>query len=112
MSWLNNQVLYTIINSSLKCLIYIIDFFTISCLYMVNDDLCRECSSYRPIRICCLNCFLDTTDVCYTAVIERCTKTYNKNLIFSNLILIQRIIFGRITCISSEIIRISIFTFY
>ena len=79
---------------------------------MINDDLCCKCSSYRPVRICCLKCFFHTTDILCTAVIKRCTKAYNQNFIFSDVIFVQRIIFRCIACIPSKIIRISVLAFY
>ena len=108
MCWLYNEVLYAIVNRSLQCLIHIVDLLTITSLYMIDNDLCCKCSSYRPVRICCLDCFLNTTDICRTAVIEGCSKTYYKDFIFTDLISIERIILGCISCISSEIIRIRI----
>ncbi len=57
MSRLYDQILYTVINSTLQCLIHIIDFFTIPCLHMVDDDLRSKCTSYGPVGICFLQCF-------------------------------------------------------
>ena len=77
---------------------------------MIDNDLCGKCPADCPVRICCLNGFFHTTDICDTAVIKRCTKAYDKDFIISDIILIQRIILGSITGISAEIIRICIFT--
>ena len=79
---------------------------------MVDDDLCSKCTSYRPIRICFLNCFLNTTDISNTAIVERSTKAYDENFVLSNIICVQRIILGSISGISSEIIRICILSLY
>ena len=51
MCWLYNQIYNTVINCTLQCLIHIVDYFAISCLNMVDDDLCCKCSSDRPVRI-------------------------------------------------------------
>ena len=37
---------------------------------MVDDDLCCKCSSYRPVRICCFQCFFDSTDILGTTVVK------------------------------------------
>ena len=109
---LYDQVLNPVVDCSFQCLIHIVDLLIITGLYMVDDDLCCKCSSYRPVRICCLKCFFHTTDILCTAVIERCTKAYNQNFIFSDVIFVQRIIFRCIACIPSKIIRISVLAFY
>ena len=105
---LYNKVLHSIVYSSLQCLIHIVDLLAITGLYVIDDDLCCKCSSYRPVRISCLNCLLNTTDICRTAVIEGCSKTYYKDFIFTDLISVEWIILGCISRISSEIIRIRI----
>ena len=109
---LYDQVLNPVVDCSFQCLIHIVDLLIITGLYMVDDDLCCKCSSYRPVRICCLKCFFHTTDILCTAVIERCTKAYNQNFIFSDVIFVQWIIFRCIACIPSKIIRISVLAFY
>ena len=76
MSWLYNEIFYTIFYGSVECLFYIVNFFTISCLYMVDDDLCCESSSYRPVRICCCQCILNAFDILCTAVVKGGTKAY------------------------------------
>ena len=83
---LYNQILNTICNGSVKCLIYVINLLSISCLYMIDDDLRCKCSSYRPVRICFDERLLDSTDIFYTAVIEGSTKAYYKKFILPNLI--------------------------
>ena len=112
MGRLYNKVLYAIINCTLKCLIHIVDLLIVSCLYMVDDDLCSKCSSYCPVRISCLQCILDALDILGTAVIEGSTKAYNQDLIVTNLICIPRIILGSITCIASEVLRACLFALY
>ena len=109
-SWLNNKILYTIINCAVKCLLNIINTLAITSLYMIDDDLCCKCTSYRPVWICFLQCILNSLYISSTAVIKGSTKAYNKNLIFTNLITISRIILRSIACISSEVIRISVLT--
>ena len=42
---LYNQVLNTVINSTVQCLVHIINLLTITGLYMVNNNLCSKCSS-------------------------------------------------------------------
>ena len=79
---------------------------------MIDNDLRGKGSSYRPVRIRFLKCIFNSFNILYTAVIKRCSEADNKNLIFSDIILIQRIILGCIACISSKVIRICIFTFY
>ena len=86
MSRLYDQILYTVINSTLQCLIHIIDFFTIPCLHMVDDDLCTKCTSYGPVGICFLQCFFDAADILCTAVVKGSAKAYNKQFVFPDLI--------------------------
>ena len=105
---LNDQILNSVCYCTLQCLIHIVNLLTVTRLYMIDNDLCGKSTTYRPARICLLNCILNALDICYTAVIERCTEAYNKNLILSDIILITRIILRCITGISSEIIRICI----
>ena len=109
---LYNQVLNTVINSAVQCLVHIIDHFTITGLYMVNNNLCGKCSSYRPVRISGLQGIFDSLNICYTAVVKGSTKAYYQNFIFTDFILITCIILGSISGISSEVIRICVFTFY
>ena len=52
-------------------------------LYVIDNDLCGKCPADCPVRICCLNGFFHTTDICDTAVIKRCTKAYDKDFIIS-----------------------------
>ena len=110
MCWLYNEIFHTVSYGSVKCLLYIVNFFTISCLYMVDDDLCGKCSSYRPVRISCFDCLLNSTDILCTAVVKRSSETYDQNFILSDTIFVERIIFGSISGISSEVIRICIFS--
>ena len=109
---LDNQILYAVCDRSLQCLIHIVNAFSVSCLNMIDNDLRGKGSSYRPVRIRFLKCIFNSFNILYTAVIKRCSEADNKNLIFSDIILIQRIILGCIACISSKVIRICIFTFY
>ena len=43
---LYNKILNTVSYCTVKSLLHIIDYFIISCLYMVDDDLCCKCTSY------------------------------------------------------------------
>ena len=112
MGRLYNQILNTILYCTVKSLLHVIDHFIISCLYMVDDDLCCKCSSYRPVRISFCKSILDSLDILCTAVIEGSTKAYNKKFILTDLILVTRIVLGSISCVTSEIIRICILTLY
>ena len=76
MSRLHNQVLNTVSYCTVQCLLHVVDYFVISCLYMVDDDLCCKSSSYRPVRICCCQCILNTFDIFCTAVVKGGTKAY------------------------------------
>ena len=67
---LNDQILNTVCYCTLQCLIHVIDLLAVTCLYMVDDDLCGKCSAYRPARIGFLDCILDTFDIRHSAVIE------------------------------------------
>ena len=42
---LYHKILYTIFDCTLKCLIHIVNLLVISCLYMIDDNLCCEGSS-------------------------------------------------------------------
>ena len=84
----------------------------ISCLYMVDDDLCGKCSSYRPVGIGCCDRILDTLDISHTAVVKGSAEAYYQNLVLTDLILITGIILGSISGISAEIIGICIFSLY
>ena len=111
MGRLYNQVLNTIIYSSLKCLIHVVNVLIITSLDMVDNDLCGKCTSYRPVRISLCKSILDAFDISYTAIVERSTKAYYQKLVLSDLILVTRIILGSISGVASEVIRISFFTF-
>ena len=106
------QVLNTICHSAVQCLIHIVDMFIISSLYMVDDDLCGKCSSYRPVGIGCCDRILDTLDISHTAVVKGSAEAYYQNLVLTDLILITGIILGSISGISAEIIGICIFSLY
>ena len=106
------QVLNTVCHSAVQCLIHIVDMLVISCLYMIDDDLCSEGSSYRPVGIGCCNGILDALDISYTTVVKRSTEAYYQDLILTDLILIAGIILGSISGISAEIIGICIFSLY
>ena len=106
------QVLNTVCHSAVQCLIHIVDMLVISCLYMIDDDLCGKCSSYRPVGIGCCNRILDTLDISHTAVVKGSTEAYYQNLVLTDLILIAGIILGSISGISAEIIGICIFSLY
>ena len=85
-SRLDNQVLHAIAYGSFQCLIHVVDLLVIAGLYMVDDDLCGKGSSYGPVRICGLQGFLDTSDICCTAVIERSTETYYQQFVVTDVI--------------------------
>jgi len=86
MSRLNNQFFHAIAYSSFQCLIYVVDLLVIAGLYMVDDDLCSEGTSYGPVRICSLQSFLNASDILSTAVVEGSTKAYNQKLILADLV--------------------------
>ena len=86
MGRLYHQVLYAIVYGTLQGLIHIVDLLVITGLYMVDDDLCGKGSSYGPVRICGLQGFLDTSDICCTAVIERSTETYYQQFVVTDVI--------------------------
>ena len=65
--------------------------------YMIDDDLCGKCSSYRPVGIGCCNRILDTLDISHTAVVKGSTEAYYQNLVLTDLILIAGIILGSIS---------------
>ena len=71
---LYNQILHTICDCTVKCLLHVIDLLTVSCLYVVDNNLCGEGSSYGPVRISFLQCILDALDILGTAVIEGSTE--------------------------------------
>jgi len=106
------QVLNTVCHSAVQCLIHVVDMLIISCLYMVDDDLCGKCSSYRPVGIGCCDRILDTLDISHTAVVKGSAEAYYQNLVLTDLILITGIILGSISGISAEIIGICIFSLY
>ena len=106
------QVLHTVFYCTVQCLLHVIDIFIISCFYMVDDDLCGKCSSYRPVWICICKGFFDSSDISCTAVIEGCTEADYQQFVFTDLVSVQRIILAGIPGISSEIVRVCILTFY
>ena len=106
------QVLNTVCHSAVQCLIHVVDMLIISCLYMIDDDLCGKCSSYRPVGIGCCDRILDTLDISHTAVVKGSAEAYYQNLVLTDLILITGIILGSISGISAEIIGICIFSLY
>ncbi len=85
-SRLDNQVLHAIAYGSFQCLIHVVDLLVIAGLYMVDDDLCGEGTSYGPVRICSLQSFLNASDILSTAVVEGSTKAYNQKLILADLV--------------------------
>ena len=108
---LYNKVLNTVIYCTVKCLLHVIDCFIISCFYMVDDDLCCECTSYRPVRICFCKSIFNSFDILCTAIVEGCTKAYYQNFVLTDFVLVTWIIFGSITCITSKILWACFFTF-
>ena len=109
---LYNQVLDTICDCTVKCLLHVIDLLTVSCLYVVDDNLCGEGSSYGPVRISFLQCILDALDILCTAVIEGSTEADYKQLVFSDLILVARIILRSISGITAKILRACLLALY
>ena len=109
---LNNKVLNSVCYCTVKSLIHVVDCFIISCLYMVDDDLCCESTSYGPVRISCCQSIFDSFDILCTAVVKGSTKAYNKKFVLTDLILVAWVILGSIACVTSEIFRACFFTFY
>jgi len=70
MSGLDNKVLNTIVDSSLKGLLYIVDLLTISCKNVIDYDLCSEGSSDGPVRISLCNGPLNSADIICTAFVK------------------------------------------
>ena len=112
MGRLYNQLLHTVIHCTLQCLLHIVDFLSVTCLNMVDNDLCGKCSSYRPFRISFLKSIFDSLDILHTAVVERCTEADYEQLLFPDAICISRIIFGCVPGISAKIVWICILTRY
>ena len=112
MGRLNQQILHAVVHRSLECLIHVVDHLIITRLNVIDDDLRRECTSYRPVRIRRLESLLDSADILHTAVIIGSSERAYKNLVFSDSVLVERIILGGIAGISSEIIRICILALY
>ena len=86
MGRLYHQVLYAIVYGTLQGLIHIVDLLVITGLYMVDDDLCSKGTSYRPVRICGLQGFLDTSDIFCTAAVEGSTEAYYQQFVVSDVI--------------------------
>ena len=84
--WLYYQVLYSVFYCTVQCLLHVVDVFTISCFYMVDDDLCCERSSYRPVRICSCKGFFNSSDICCTAVIEGCSEAHYQQFVLTDFI--------------------------
>ena len=88
MSRLYDQILYTVINSTLQCLIHIIDFFTIPCLHMVDDDLRSKCTVGRPSPDMLPAVAFSTPPIsCSTAVVKGSTKAYDKRVSLSPILI-------------------------
>ena len=105
------QILYAVIRRTLQSLVHVVNVFAVSGLYMVNNNLCRKCSSYRPVGICLLNGVFNSLDIRRTAVIKGSAEADYQNFIFSDIILIAGIILGSIAGISAKVIRICILPF-
>ena len=96
MSGLDNKVLYTIGNCSVKSLLYVIDLNAVTSLDVVDDDLSCECSSYGPVRICSLESLFYSADILGAAIIERSTEAYNEKLVLTDLVLVKGIVSGSV----------------
>ena len=112
MGRLYNQIFYTVCSCAIQCLLHIVNYFTISCLYVVNDDLCGKGTSYCPVRIRILESILNSFDILHTAVIVGSAKAYYQQLVLADFICISRIIQGCISRIQSKVIRACFLTFH
>ena len=97
-------------SSSLK------EYAVLICAYTLASNLHSLCAQYVRAEgktgLFALQGILNTLYVSHAAVIKGSTKAYYQNFIFTDFILITCIILRSISGISSEVIRICIFTFY
>ena len=90
---LDYKIFDSVINRTVKCFCHIINGNAISSLYMINDDMaCKASSDGIIFTEFFIKLILDCTDRQTTAVVKACTKTYNKQLVVTNFILITNII--------------------
>ena len=106
---LYNQNLHFVLDGSFNCLLYVVDLFVISCLNVIDDDLCSESSSYGEVWNCFLDCFFDCTDGCYTVIIVAGTEAAHQNFVAANLVLVQRVVFGGIAGIFCKVFIAALF---
>ena len=110
-SRLDYEILNAVGNCTVKSLLHVVHLLAVTGIYMVDDDLCCESTSYGPLRICFLKCILNSLDVLNTAVIEAGTEGYYKEFVLTDLILISGIVLGSITGIIAEVTGICEFAF-
>ena len=90
---LDYKILDSVIHRAVERLCHIINGNAISALYMINDDLaCKASSDGIIFTEFFIKLTLDCTDRQTTAVVKACTKTYYKQLVVTNFILITNII--------------------
>ena len=107
---LNCKNFNTVFDSTVECLVHIVNLLAIPGLHMVDDDLGSECTSYIPVWECFLECILYTFYIHGTAIVEGCTEAYNQQLLLADIISIARIIFAGIAGIAAEVVRICLFS--
>ena len=97
MSRLNNQILNAIVYRPLERFIDVINLFAVALCYMVNDDIGSEAAAYRVIRERLLQLILDGADGQTSAVIKAGAKAEYQQFVFTDVVLIARVVLRRIT---------------
>ena len=105
---LNHQLLYIVSYRPLQRLIHVIDALAISGQHVVDDDLRGERPANGPVRIRLLNGLLHAAYILGTAVVEGGSEADHQDFLVANLVLVQRIVLGRIPRILAKIIRVRI----
>ena len=74
---LNHKIFNTVIHRTVKSFCNIIDYYTITALHMINNNLTCKASSYRIVRKRIFYCFLNSPDRQTAIIVKTCTKADN-----------------------------------
>ena len=109
---LHHQLLDTVGNGTLQCLLHIVNDLAVTGLHMVDNDLRGKGAAHGPLGEGCLDGVFDALHILHTAVVVGGAKADNQNLLFPNAVGVQRVIPAGIAGIQAEIIRGGFFPFH
>ena len=107
---LDNQILDTVGNGTLKRLVHVVDLLAVAGLNVVDDDLRGEGAADAPIRVGGLQGVLDALDVSGAAAVEGGAEADDQQLIFADVVGIARVVLAGVAGVAAKVVGVCVLT--